>query len=60
VTPQDRADPCHEPGVCCPACKDEYSVDDRTRFRERQRQIELAEARGEQHPGAGPWCHPAS
>ena len=52
VTPEGRADPNYEEGVCCPACKDEYSADDRARFRERQRQMKLAEARGEPHLGA--------
>jgi UPF0176 protein len=52
VTPEGRADPIYEEGVCCPACKDEYSEADRSRFRERQRQMKLAEARGEPHLGA--------
>lgn len=52
VTPEGRADPAYEEGVCCPACKDEYTTEDRARFRERQRQMKLAEARGEPHLGA--------
>ena len=36
-----------EQGVQCPACVDEYSAADRARFRERERQIALARARGE-------------
>ncbi|MEM9427085.1 MAG: rhodanese-related sulfurtransferase [Pseudomonadota bacterium] len=40
-----------EAGVSCHRCIGEYSVEDRERFRERQRQIELAKARGEQHIG---------
>jgi UPF0176 protein len=52
VTPEARLDPAYEEGVSCPACKDEYSTADRARFRERQRQMELAEARGEPHLGA--------
>ena len=52
VTAEGRANPDYEEGVCCPACKDEYSADDRARFRERQRQMKLAEARGEPHLGA--------
>lgn len=52
VTAEGRADPDYEEGVCCPACKDEYSAEDRARFRERQRQMKLAEARGEPHLGA--------
>lgn len=52
VTPEARHDPAYEEGVCCPACKDEYSEADRARFRERQRQMKLAEARGESHLGS--------
>ncbi len=52
VTAEDRGDPAYEEGVCCPACKDEYTPADRDRFRERQRQMKLAEARGEPHLGA--------
>lgn len=51
VTPEDRQHPAYEKGVCCPACVDEYSEADRQRFRERQRQMELAEKRGELHLG---------
>jgi UPF0176 protein len=53
VTPQDQADPVYEEGVCCPACVDEYSAADRERFRERHRQMLLAEKRGTQHLGNG-------
>lgn len=52
VTPEGRNDPAFEDGVCCAACKDEYSAEDRARFRERQRQMTLAKARGEPHLGA--------
>ncbi len=52
VTPEDRAHPAFEDGVCCPACVAEYSEADRKRFRERQRQMQLAAARGEPHLGA--------
>jgi len=52
VTPEDRTHPDYEEGVCCPACVNEYSETDRARFRERQRQMKLAEARGERHLGA--------
>lgn len=52
VTPDDRAHPSYEKGVCCPACVDEYSPADRSRFRERQRQMDLALSRGETHLGA--------
>jgi UPF0176 protein len=53
VTPQDQADPVYEDGVCCPACVDEYSPEDRLRFRERHRQMLLAAKRGTQHLGNG-------
>jgi len=52
VTPEQRRDPAFEDGVCCPACTGEYTEADRARFRERQRQMELARARGEPHLGA--------
>ena len=51
VTPADRMDARFEEGVSCPACADRYSDADRARFRERQRQIVLAAARGEKHLG---------
>ncbi|MEO8243974.1 MAG: rhodanese-related sulfurtransferase [bacterium] len=47
----DRASPLYENGVRCPHCVDEYSDDDRARFRERQRQMDLAAARGKRHLG---------
>ena len=51
VTPADRQHPSYEKGVCCPACRDEYAAADRARFRERQKQMDLAAARGETHMG---------
>jgi UPF0176 protein len=51
VTPEGRADPAYEKGVCCALCVDEYSAADRARFRERQRQMDLAAARGAPHLG---------
>jgi UPF0176 protein len=41
----------YEPGVSCPRCINQFSENERARFRERQRQIELAKQRGEQHMG---------
>lgn len=52
VTPEDRKHPSYEKGVCCPACVNEYSPEDRVRFRERQKQMDLAAARGETHLGS--------
>ncbi len=51
VTEDDRASPSYEEGVACPACIDSYDEADRARFRERQRQIELAARRGQRHLG---------
>ena len=51
VTPEGRLHPAYEKGVCCAACTDEYTPTDRARFRERQRQMDLAAARGESHLG---------
>jgi UPF0176 protein len=41
----------YEPGVACPHCISEMSDDQRARFAERQKQIDLARARGQQHMG---------
>jgi len=40
LAPEDRARPEFEDGVSCHRCVDEYSQEDRARFRERQRQFE--------------------
>jgi UPF0176 protein len=49
ILPEDRARPEFEEGVQCHLCVGDYSEADRARFRERQRQVKLAEARGETH-----------
>lgn len=54
ILPEDRARPEFEEGVQCHLCVGEYSEEDRTRFRERQRQVTLARARGALHVGAAP------
>jgi len=51
VSPQDREHRDFEQGVSCPACITERSDPDRARFRERKRQMQLAEERGESHIG---------
>jgi len=51
LTGADRTAPEYEQGVSCPHCADRYSKADRDRFRERQRQIALAAARGDRHLG---------
>ncbi len=51
ILPEDRARPEFEEGVSCHQCIDQYDNARRARFRERQRQIALARARGERHLG---------
>ncbi|WP_428409211.1 rhodanese-related sulfurtransferase [Hyphococcus sp.] len=51
ITEEDKASPHYVAGVSCPYCIDEYSEERRRDFAERQKQIELAKARGEQHIG---------
>jgi len=48
----DMQDPAFEMGVSCPHCIDEFDEDRRDRFRERQKQVMLASARGKRHIGA--------
>lgn len=51
ISAEDKRDPAYEPGVSCPQCLGEYSEADRARFRERERQVQLAAQRGERHIG---------
>ena len=53
VSAADRASPEYQPGVACPQCASKTSARDKSRFAERQKQIALAQARGEVHIGAG-------
>ena len=54
ITEADKASGRYQPGVCCPQCFDRLTDEQKARFAERQRQIELAAQRGEQHVGAAP------
>jgi UPF0176 protein len=49
ILPEDRNRPDFEEGVSCHLCAEETSAEDKARFRERQKQIALARARGERH-----------
>ncbi len=51
VSEAERLDPRYEEGICCPACHDSVTDEQRARFAERQKQVELAEQRGEAHIG---------
>ena len=49
ILPVDKKRPEYEHGVSCHLCIEETSDEDKARFRERQKQIRLSEARGERH-----------
>jgi len=51
ITEEDKKGNAYRPGVSCPHCIDEMTADQRARFAERQKQINLAKARGEAHMG---------
>jgi UPF0176 protein len=53
ILPEDKRRPEYEEGVSCHQCIDEYDEARKERFRERQKQIALAKARGERHFGTG-------
>lgn len=52
ITEEDKRSPVYMKGVCCPYCHDQLSPEQRARFAERQKQVELAQQRGEMHVGA--------
>mgnify|MGYP002628305728 CR=1 FL=1 len=49
IKPEEKLHPLFEEGVSCAQCYPETSEADRARFRERQKQIRLSDARGERH-----------
>ena len=51
ISAEDMAAESYVPGISCPYCIDVMSDSQRARFAERQKQIELAKARGEAHMG---------
>jgi UPF0176 protein len=54
VSPDEQASPLFEPGVRCPSCHGARAADQRARYAERQRQMEIAGARGQSHIGVRP------
>ena len=54
ITEEQKLSDKYQKGVCCPLCYDTLTADQRARFGERQKQIELAEQRGEVHVGGPP------
>ena len=51
ITEEEKRSEHYIKGVSCPYCHSTYSSDRKMRFQERERQIELARARGEDHIG---------
>ena len=49
LSADDKTQPQYENGVSCHRCITEHCEEDRARFRERQRQLALAAARGQKH-----------
>ena len=52
ISAADKQSVHYEPGVSCPHCYDKVTEERRQRFIERERQVQLAKARGEAHIGA--------
>lgn len=51
ISEEDKQSPLYMKGVSCPKCHDEHSEEQKQRFSERQKQIELALKRGIRHRG---------
>ena len=52
ISDEDKTSPLFEAGVSCPKCHGTTSQERKVRFAERQKQMELARARGEVHLGS--------
>lgn len=53
ITNEDKQSEFYEKGASCPHCFDRYPEERKARFLERERQIQLARERGEEHLGGG-------
>lgn len=51
ITEQDKLNPHYKKGISCHHCYENQSEDQRQRYSERERQVELARHRGESHIG---------
>ncbi|WP_230659089.1 oxygen-dependent tRNA uridine(34) hydroxylase TrhO [Psychrobacter sp. I-STPA10] len=51
ITDEDKQSPAYVKGESCPHCIDKATEEQKERFRERERQVQLAKARGEAHIG---------
>lgn len=54
ISDEDRQHPQFEEGVSCPSCYETLTEEQRKRFRDRQKQVELARQRQVPHVGAPP------
>lgn len=54
ITEADKRSPHYRQGVSCPQCFDQLTAEQKSRFAERQKQMQLAARRGESHIGAPP------
>jgi UPF0176 protein len=54
ISSMDKQSDNYEAGVTCPSCFDVVTEDQKRRFRDRQKQVELARLRNEDHVGAAP------
>lgn len=54
ITEEDKQSDKFRVGICCPRCHDRLTPEQIARFEERQKQMELAAARGETHVGTPP------
>ena len=52
ITGKDQESEHYVPGVSCPYCFDKTSEEQRQRFAERQKQVQLAKERAETHIGS--------
>ena len=52
ITEADKASPEFEAGVACPKCAGTHSEEQIARFREREKQVQLAQLRNESHVGS--------
>lgn len=52
ISQQDKQSSHYQPGVCCPRCHDSLSEEQKQRFAERQKQVELAKKRKQKHIGS--------
>lgn len=53
ISEQDKRSNAYVQGLSCPHCIDKQTDTQRMRFREREKQVQLAKQRGESHIGAG-------